>query len=84
MPGDITLRNGAKPILHHRWKGGGGQRPHQGRVLAKTDGGAHPYVTWAMASDGGEVWDCYHGHYCGRRPRRSSPRCGKDVGEMYR
>ena len=60
---EITLRNGAKPILHHRWKGGRGQRPHQGLVLAKTDGGAHPYVTWAMASDGGEFWDCYYGHY---------------------
>ena len=66
MPGDITLRNGAKPILHYTWKGGRGQRPHQGLVLAKTDGGAHPYVTWAMASDGGDFWDCFQGHYCGQ------------------
>ena len=61
---DITLRNGAKPILHHTWKGGRGERRFRGVVMAKTDGGIHPFVTWDMSSDDGTFWDCFHGHYC--------------------
>jgi len=61
---DITLRNGAKPILHHTWKGGRGLRPFLGLVLAKTAVGNHPFATWSMASDDGVTWDCFGGHYC--------------------
>ena len=61
---DITLRNGAKPILHHTWKGGRGERPFRGVVMAKTVFGAHPFVTWQMSSVDGTFWDCFHGYYC--------------------
>ena len=64
MAGDsITLNNGAKPVIHHTWKGGRGDMPHLGLVLAKTGMGIHPWVTWRMASSDGQTWDCYHGRY---------------------
>ena len=61
----IRLRNGAFPVVHHSWMGRRGQRRHLGLVLAKTNGLLHePYVTWLMASDDGDVWDCFSGDYC--------------------
>jgi hypothetical protein len=60
----IHLRNGAKPIIHHAWRGGRGERHHLGLVLAVSSTSYHPYVTWLMASDDGRTWDCFAGAYC--------------------
>ena len=59
----MKLKNGADALAMAMRKGGRGERPYLGYVLARTGMGAHEYVTWMIASDDAVEWECNHGNY---------------------
>lgn len=59
----MILKNGSQPLIWTQSLGKEGERNYLGVVLAEWDT-IHPYVVWKMASDDGDKWETYNGHYC--------------------
>ena len=59
----MKLKNGAEILSLAMRKGGRGERPYLGYVLARTGMGAHEYVSWMCASDDAFEWECMQGNY---------------------
>tara|TARA_R110000765_G_scaffold366608_2_gene456735 strand:+ start:152 stop:484 length:333 start_codon:yes stop_codon:yes gene_type:complete len=61
---NMKLNNGKEPVSWSVWRGGEGEHPYMGAVLAHRDHPMHPWIAWDCNSKDGINFDCYHGDYC--------------------
>lgn len=62
----MRLANGRTEMVYSEVRQGRpGERAYVGKaVFALPDNHMHPYVSWGVASDDGELYDAFGGFYC--------------------
>jgi hypothetical protein len=61
----MRLSNGREIVTAEVRQGRPGERKWVGKVIASLpENPLHPYVSWGIASDDGEVYDAFGGFYC--------------------